>query len=467
MNRARRKIIAAALLAGLIACGEETDEQASRPEPTEQARASEKTTAPQRAPMVDFDDLPPIPSPDIEKLNEAAVRDELREARDFAMANQTIPRAVGNFGMACFVYDFDNEARDCFLIATALAPRAHRWAYYMAMAHENVGDQDLAIEAYERAIELDPSYQPAYVRLAKLMLDVDTERACELYEIANELMPDEARATWGLAQCARNDGDLQRAEALYRKAIRLEPTYAEAHFGLAQVLARTGRREEARMHFSLQEAGKAPSDYRDPLAVRLALTEGGTSAIQREATSRASQGDVPGAIMLLKDSLVEYPDHPGLRLQLAQIYLAAQRLDLAEEQIALVREELPDNVGARSMLAYIHLLENDRENAETLLREILEDAPEDAASNWQLGRILIERGDADEAMPYLTKGADLQAFKPEIQIQMAQIQGQLGQPAEAAEYLRRAAIAQQGNEELIAEAERLEAIAEQRAGESP
>ena len=413
--------------------------------------------------MVDFDDLPPIPSPDIEKLNEAPARDELREARERAMANQTNPRAIGAFGMECFVYDFDAEARDCFLIASALAPRSHRWAYYLAMAHENAGDQDKAIGAYERAIDLDPAYQPAYVRLAKLMLDVDPERACELYEQANELMPDEARATWGLAQCARNAGDLRRAEEFYRKAIRLEPTYAEAHFGLAQVLARTDRREEAKMHFALQEAGKAPSDYRDPLAVRLALAEGGTSAIQRDARARASQGDVPGAIELLKSSLDDYPDHPGIRLQLAQIYLAAQRFDLAKEQIALVREDLPENVGARSMRAYIHLLEDERDEAETLLRAVLEDAPEDAASNWQLGRILIERGDVQEAMPHLTKGADLQAFKPDIQIQMAQVHGQLNDPAKAAEYLRRAAIAQGGNEELIAEAERLESIAEQRS----
>jgi len=338
-----------ALLLALAGCNKESEPAPPTPAPAPQQPAETSTSTSEHA------TLPQIPLVEFDRLNEEPVRQELREHYQRAVANPTDPKAVGEYGMKCFVYDFDMASRDCFIISSTLAPRNPRWTYYLAMAHESLGDYDLAIEAYERMIALTGTYQPAHVRLAMLMLDVDRDRACELFIKADKLRPDEARATWGVAQCARLAGELDRAETLYRKAIRLEPKYADAHFGLAQILVQTGRAEEAKEYFVLQKAGKDASDYRDRLAVQLALSEGGTTRITREATGLLQKGNPAGAITKLEDGLILYPDHAGFRLLLAQTALALNDLERVKSEVAAVQTTLPDNIGARSIRAYVHV----------------------------------------------------------------------------------------------------------------
>lgn len=451
-------LAAAALLAALAACSEEAPETtAAKPQP-------EARSTPAPAPAVNLASLPPIPTPEIERINELPVREELATFRQRAVDDPANADAIGNFGMKCFVYDFDNEAVACFERAAALAPDALPWRYFLAMSYENAGEADKAIASYERAVEIEPTYQPAYVRMGLLLLDVDREKACFRFDQANRIAPDEARSLWGLAQCARLDGDLEYAESLYRDAIKSEPAYAEAHFGLAQVLAQTGRRDEAQRHFALQQAGRAASDYRDPLAVRLALAERGTSGIQRDATALMQRGQLDRAINMLLDALEDYPSHPGLLLQLAQIRMGQQNFTAARELIEQVRANLPDNVGALSMLAVLSIQEQKLDEAEALLREAVRLNPDDPVSNWYLGQLLNQTGRADEAMPYLTRGAELQTFTPNIQVAMSQIHAQRGEYTQAAACLRRAAIASGGNEQYTTEADRLEALASEQDG---
>ncbi len=443
-------LIAASLV--VPGCSDETPSEPPAGQSAPQASSSARP---------DIAALPPIPEIEYDRINEEPVRAELREYRERALKNPTSAQAAGELGMKCFVYDFDEESLASFERAAALAPDSLQWAYYLAMSHESAVETDRAIQWYERAIEIDPSYQPAYVRLAMIMLDIDRERACTLFDQADRLMPNEARATWGLAQCTRLSGDLGYAEQLYRDTIKLEPMYADAHFGLAQILVQTDRREQAKLHFALQSAGRTPSDYRDRLAVQLALAERGTAGIIRDATSLLRQGQTDRAAALITQSFERYPDHTALLLQLAQVRIAQQNFELAKEHLSRVLVAVPGNVGAGSMLAYISLLESDFQSAETKFREVLADAPDDAVSNWYLGRVLLQLGRPDEAIPFLARGADLQMFKPDVQQFMANLSESRGEPGVAATYAQRAAIAGQGDPGLTATAARLRALADE------
>jgi tetratricopeptide (TPR) repeat protein len=54
---------------------------------------------------------------------------------------------------------------------------------------------------------------------------------------------------YNLGSLAEDRGDLEEAVRCYRQALDLSPDYADAHFNLAGALARSGRAEDAVVHW--------------------------------------------------------------------------------------------------------------------------------------------------------------------------------------------------------------------------
>lgn len=82
-------------------------------------------------------------------------------------------------------------------------------------------NHQLRIQAFERALELDPGHHMSYFRYALLM---------------------------------KEDGDFDEAERLIRKAIQLHPMNARYRTELAGILKLQGRDEEARSELEKSKA---------------------------------------------------------------------------------------------------------------------------------------------------------------------------------------------------------------------
>ena len=107
-----------------------------------------------------------------------------------------------------------------------------------------------AMNAYRRALEVDPYLVPALINLANLHYSRDDAvEAQALYERAIALEPHVFEAHFNLGNIFHDLGRYTEAQGCYREAIRLNPAYAEAHFYLAVTLEKGGRSQDARAHW--------------------------------------------------------------------------------------------------------------------------------------------------------------------------------------------------------------------------
>jgi TolB-like protein/Tfp pilus assembly protein PilF len=117
-------------------------------------------------------------------------------------------------------------------------------------------DEEESIAYFNHAIEMDPTFAPAYVGLASAYDDLGTvtigappldtrAKALSAVRKALELEPDLLDAHLVLANLEQEQWRWAASEAEYKRALELSPNNAEAHAGLASWLMCRGRTEEA------------------------------------------------------------------------------------------------------------------------------------------------------------------------------------------------------------------------------
>jgi len=90
------------------------------------------------------------------------------------------------------------------------------------------------VEAYEKAVELDPHSAGALVNLGTVFFNGHAwSDAEERYQKALEIDPGYALAHFNLGNLYDERGDAENAREHYEEAIRLHPNYADAHYNLA------------------------------------------------------------------------------------------------------------------------------------------------------------------------------------------------------------------------------------------
>jgi Flp pilus assembly protein TadD len=176
-------------------------------------------------------------------------------------------------------------------------------------AHHNLGNKlatkgriEEAIQHYERALQIKPTYYPVLLSLGSVMLRTGrVDDAIRQFEQTLQFNPAcaEAFSNLGVIYCERGRmadgvsylehalllkpgladahynlgnarlmlGDPSAAIGCYEQALRIKPDYAEAHNNLGTALLRSGRGAEAREHYAA--ALRLKPDYaeaRDNLA---------------------------------------------------------------------------------------------------------------------------------------------------------------------------------------------------------
>ena len=106
-----------------------------------------------------------------------------------------------------------------------------------------------AMEAYRRALALDPGHADAHVNLGRLLHESgDAARAAPHYEAALAARPEDGTAAYNLGVALEDLGLLPESLLAYQKATRLEPDNADAHFNAATLAEKLGRSAEALRH---------------------------------------------------------------------------------------------------------------------------------------------------------------------------------------------------------------------------
>jgi TolB-like protein/Tfp pilus assembly protein PilF len=143
--------------------------------------------------------------------------------------------------------------------ARSVAPEVYE-SYLKGRFVYDTGSNRTAIEEsvgyFKHAIEIDPTFAPAYVGLAVAFSQLGTvfvgvppartrPQVISAARKALELEPDLAEAYFLLANVHQEQWHWDDAEAEYRRALELNPNDADAHAGLALWLLCQGRTDEA------------------------------------------------------------------------------------------------------------------------------------------------------------------------------------------------------------------------------
>ena len=248
----------------------------------------------------------------------------------------------------------------------------------LAVALQAEGKADQAAAHYERAIQIQPDYAPAYNNLGVLQ---------------------------------RSMGKVDQAIATYQRALSLKGDYPDAHYNLANALLEQNRAQEAADHFKIalrsipDSAGAAnnlgialaaqakPQDAVAAFRAAVAAEPNSAIAHRNLADALSSAGQLPESIAEFQRAMALDPKDPGAPYNLGIVLIEAGRI--------------PEAIGA--------------------LRTAVTLAPQSVDAHNNLGIALGSSGDLTGAIAEFRRALAIDASSAEAQRNLAMAQQALGQ----------------------------------------
>ena len=151
---------------------------------------------------------------------------------DKAISNLNKAKSISSFNSEIYYelginYLFKDEmdyARKNFIRTIKLNDENLRAQLQLAVSHELMGEDLMAIDIYKTIIEKKPDYLMAYNHLASLYMEYDRfEEAARLFYKTLEMQPDYYRANLGLGLCFDKMKKYSLAVRYYKKYIARKP----------------------------------------------------------------------------------------------------------------------------------------------------------------------------------------------------------------------------------------------------
>lgn len=243
-------------------------------------------------------------------------------------------------------------------------PRKANALYKMGSAYMKLGagKYELAREAFEQAIRVQPDNIPARIKLAEMEPDTPEgyERAIERFEKALRLKPNYAPVYFSMAVFQSLRGRVKQAITSYSNAVKFNPELLEARRRLGVLLLSERRWSEAREQFELA-VKKDPDDAKSRFYLgravfgeknyKAAIEEfqkavslsGGPypEANMNMGRAYSAVGDFPRAIQAYQDALKTRKDYHEAWYNLGLVHLRQKREEDAIQAFKAAVEHSP------------------------------------------------------------------------------------------------------------------------------
>ena len=333
-------------------------------------------------------------------------QNQVEQAFSAARAHPNDAQAVGKLGMLLDLYSRADDAALCYRRAHLLKPSSFKWPYYWGSLLFNQKRLQEAVPVLRGALQLQPLYVPARLKLAEALLDTgEIGAAAKIYEGILKDHPDTAEAYYGLGRVQAARGDQNSAAAKYRKACDLFPNYGAAHYGLALAYRRLGRLSEAKDQIELRNRDpNIVPPVADPLRDEL-------RALDRNAMHHLERGMLLEQVGRVEDAIAETEKalelnpslmkaHVNLLILYGRVGNAAKAEEHFKAVIASAPNEFPE---AYYNYGVLLLKQQDLDGAEKAFRNDLALAPSNEPALSNLGYVLEREGKLPEAAQQFAK----------------------------------------------------------------
>jgi tetratricopeptide (TPR) repeat protein len=328
------------------------------------------------------------------------LRDEVEKAYKRVQAKPTDADANGRLGMLLHAFEQFESAEVCYRRARILDSSRFQWAYYLGLAGALDGKNEEAAASLREAIQLDPGYVPARLKLAEVLLGLG--RFDESQAICQSILKDNpqvAPAYYWLGRVASAKGQTREAQEQYLKACELWPSYGTAHYALALAYQKTNRAADAQGHMAAYQKYKADSDPQpeDPQLDAVRALDNSALAHLMKGVDLENAGQIEQAVAEHEEAVRQDSRLVQAHANLIALYARAGQPEKAEEAYratVAINPNLP-----QSHYDYgVFLVSKQRyREAEIAFRKALESSPQYAEAHSNLGAMLERNGRSEEA----------------------------------------------------------------------
>ncbi|MCK4342827.1 MAG: tetratricopeptide repeat protein [Phycisphaerae bacterium] len=349
-----------------------------------------------------------------------AIQTKIGAARTVLRRTPDDLATIGELGALYFARGFPQAAAACFTHATEVEPEEYAWWYYLALANEQLGHAKQAADTYEKTLavqaeylqqhpeEKQKVYQPARLRLGRLLAQEEPQRAAELFQAVLKRRPKSAAAHFGLAECARVAGRREEAAEHYQRVLERAPDCGPAHEHLADILTARGQTAEAARHRRQAAVNPREPRFTDPLQMDLLRRGLHLEVWLQDAAVLIERGDPERAEQTLRTALEIDASGVRARQTFARLRIAQRRLEDGERLLREALEQRPDSIPLLEDFCTLKRMQNNSQAALPILERALSAKPDNAGVQFQVGSLLFSLGETDKALAAVRKAVELQ-----------------------------------------------------------
>lgn len=290
------------------------------------------------------------------------------------------------------------QAEQIFTQLVGNDPKDYNATFNLALAETGLKNDGKAIQYFKQTLDLKPGLLPAELNLAILYLrNKRGAEAVPLLESVIKADPEKPKPHQYLAEALAAAGRWKDAEQELRWVVQRDPKNAAAQLELGQSLMHQGRLSEA-----------------EPLYRQAAALNPAFKSYLLELAVAMIDANKQEAIPLLS----EFPNDPGAREKLGQIYLAGKQPAKAvpEFEAAVQISPTPAN---RLALATAYLRNKQQNKAAPILKDALASSPNDYDLQMAFGRIYRDQRNPTEAADHFFAAAKLKPDSAEAWSELA------------------------------------------------
>jgi len=335
---------------------------------------------------------------DDEAENAAAVRNQRREQGSAGGGGDGLGSLVRSLSLlhgtsVILAYLKDpsalSGALEVFRSALKLDPRVESRAQLgIGICLELGNDLDGAVDAYSRAVDLNPRDADAYERLGVLLDSLGLHTQGQgAHKIASKLRPKHPDIMLRIISSqARHDGRGLEALAAYRRLLDANPTHAACHYAVGKSLLDLGRAQDAQGPLSI-----AIQMREDKSLPPIAGYQGALAKCYEEL-GRANEVE-----RMLHNALKSDPSSAEITYFVGTHHQRCMRHDAAFTSFERVVKDRPSHAQAWHAMAEMYLQRGENKEALEAIRKASDLCKDDASLYFTLGKVLFVAYEAAEA----------------------------------------------------------------------